>query len=56
MATTGGNCPLRACGTRFVGHNVMALNYLVDRYGAYLAHILELTEDSKIKASLTSTG
>ena len=51
MPTAGGNRPLRACGTRFVGHKVMALNRLVDRYGAYLTHILELTEDSRVKAS-----
>lgn len=51
MPTAGGNRPLRACGTRFVGHKVMALNRLVDQYGAYLAHILELTEDSRVKAS-----
>ena len=51
MPAAGGNRPLRACGTRFVGHKVTALNRLVDRYGAYLAHILELTEDPRVKAS-----
>ena len=40
---------MRACGTRFVGHKVAALNRLVDRYGAYLAHLLELTEDPRVK-------
>lgn len=51
LPSAGGNRPLRACGTRFVGHKVSALNRLVDRYGAYLAHILELTEDPRVKAT-----
>lgn len=51
LPSAGGNRPLRACGTRFVGHKVSALNRLVDRYGAYLAHILELTEDPRVKAA-----
>ena len=49
MPASGGNRPLRACGTRFVGHKVAAFNRLVDRYGAYLAHLLELTEDPRGK-------
>ena len=49
MPASGGNRPLRACGTRFVGHKVAALNRVVDRYGAYLAHLLELTEDHRVK-------
>ena len=51
LPSAGGNRPLRACGARFVGHKVSALNCLVDRYGAYLAHILELTEDPRVKAA-----
>ena len=49
MPASGGNRPLRACGTQFVGHKVAALNRLVDQYGAYLAHLLELTEEPRVK-------
>ena len=45
-----GNRPLRACGTRFVAHKVAALGRLIDRYGAYLAHLTALTEDPKVKS------
>ena len=45
----GGNRPLRACGTRFVSHKVAALNFFVDRYGAYFSHLIALTEDSIVK-------
>ena len=39
-----GNPPLRACGTRFVSHKVAAINHFVDRYGAYVSHLIALTE------------
>ena len=39
----GGIRPLRACGTRFIAHKVCAL----DRFGAYLNHLLTLIEDPK---------
>ena len=48
MPAAGEYCPLRACGTPFVGQKVTALNH---GYGVYLAPILELTEDSRVKAS-----
>ena len=41
--------PLRACGTRFVAHKVCALERILDRYGAYLNHLIALTEDPKTK-------
>ena len=44
--TSGGSRPIRACGTRFITHNVAALNRIIDRFGAYLSHITALTEDS----------
>ena len=43
----GGVRPLRACGTRFVAHKVSALERILDRFGAYLNHLLALTEDPK---------
>ena len=46
----GGSRPLRACGTRFVSHKVAAIGRLIDRYGAYLAHLTTLTEDSSVRA------
>ena len=45
-----GNRPLRACGTRFVAHKVAALGCLIDRYGAYLAHLTALIEDPHVKS------
>ena len=44
----GGNRPLRACGTRFVTHKVSAFG---NRFGAYLAHLVALTEDSSVTPS-----
>ena len=48
-ATTKGNRPLRACGTRFVTHKVTALGRFINRYGAYIAHLITLTEDPSVK-------
>ena len=45
----GGNRPLRACGTRFITHKVAAIGRLLDRYGAYIAHLTSLTEDSSVR-------
>ena len=46
----GGNRPIRACGTRFVCHKVHALERILDRFGAYLNHLITLSEDSATKA------
>jgi len=46
----GGQRPLRACGTRFVAHKVSALERIIDRYGAYMNHLIALTEDSSVRA------
>ena len=45
----GGVRPLRACGTRFLAHKVCALERIIDRFGAYLNHLLALIEDPKTK-------
>ena len=50
MPSRGGSRPLRACGTRFVAHKVTALERLVDKYGAYLCHLVAMTEDVSIKS------
>jgi len=46
----GGNLPVRCQGTRWVSHKRKALQRVVDRYGAYIAHLIALTEDKTIKA------
>ena len=50
LPASGGTRPLRACGTRFIAHKVAALGRLVDRLGAYLAHLTTMSEDSSVKA------
>ena len=50
MPIQGGSCPLRACGTRFVTHKVAALGRVVDRFGAYLSHMVAITEDTSLKS------
>ena len=45
-----GNRPLRACGTRFVCHKVRALERILDRFGAYLNHLVTLIEDPSTKS------
>ena len=49
--SSGGNKPLRACGTRFIAHKVSAMHGMVERYGAYLAHITSLAADQSVKAT-----
>ena len=45
-----GNCPIRSCGTRWITHRRKALQRVVDRYGAYIAHLSTLAEDTSLKA------
>lgn len=47
----GGNIPLRACGTRWVSHKVVAISRFLERYGAYIAHLITLTEDPAVKST-----
>ena len=49
MSSKGGNRPLHICGTRFVSHKVAALERLIERFGAYLAHLITMTEDSSMQ-------
>lgn len=46
----GGTRPLRACGTHFISHKVVALERLLDRFGAYLNHLIALIEDPTTKS------
>lgn len=50
MPKEGGNRPIRACGSRFICHKVAAIGRFIDRYGAYISHLIALTEDSSVKA------
>ena len=50
MPKEGGNRPIRACGTRFISHKVAAIGRFLDRYGAYIAHLTSLTEDTSVRA------
>ena len=52
MPWESGNRPLRACVTRFVSHKVAALNHFIDKYGAYVSHLIALTEDSSVKPAV----
>ena len=45
-----GNIPLRACGTRWISQKVVTIGRLLDRYGAYIAHLITLTEDPAVKS------
>jgi len=44
----GGNLPVRSHGSRWISHKRNALQRLVDRYGAYLNHLLAIIEDSSV--------
>ena len=46
----GGNLPVRSQGSRWINHKRKALQRVVDRYGAYLNHLLALIEDPSVKS------
>ena len=45
----GGNKPVRSQGSRWINHKRKALQRVVDRYGAYISHLVTLTEDTSLK-------
>ena len=47
---TGGNIPVRSQGSRWISHKRKALQLVVDHYGAYIRHLITLSEDSSVKA------
>jgi hypothetical protein len=49
MSSKGGSRPLRACGTRFVAHKVAVLERVIERFGAYLTHLIAMAEDASMK-------
>ena len=50
MPQQGGSRPLCACGTRFVAHKAAALGRLIEHFGAYIAHLIALSEDSAVRS------
>ena len=47
-----GNLPVRSQGTRWIiSHKRKALQRLVDRYGAYINHVITLSEDQTMKTT-----
>ena len=50
FSNSGGHKPLRACGTRFIAHKVSAMHRVVEKYGAYVAHIISLAGYRSVKA------
>lgn len=45
----GGDIPNRSQGSRWIDHKRKALQRVVDRYGAYIAHLSTLAEDPSVK-------
>ena len=46
----GGDLPVRSQGSRWITHRRNALQRVIDRFGAYISHIITLAEDSTMKA------
>ena len=46
---SGGNIPVRAHGSRWITHKRNALLRVIDRYGAYIAHLTSLSQDGSVK-------
>lgn len=48
---SGGNLPVQSQGSRSISYKQKALQRIVDCYGAYLNHMIALTEDSSVKGT-----
>ena len=46
----GGDKPIRSQGSRWITHKRNALQRFIDRYGAYLNHLITLSEDETIRS------
>ncbi len=44
-----GNAPVRSQGSRWINHKRKALQRVVDRFGAYTAHLATLSKDTLLK-------
>ena len=47
----GGNTPVRAHGSRWISHKRKAMQRIVDRFGVYMSHLTNLSQDSSLKAA-----
>ena len=47
----GGDAPIRSQGSRWISHKRQALQRITDRYGAYVAHLTTLSNDSSINST-----
>ena len=46
----GGTKPIRASGSRWVGHKFNAMKRILSKYGAYTNHLASLSEDPSVKS------
>ena len=46
----GGSKPIRACGSRWIGHKWNAMKRVLARYGAYTNHLSAMSEDRSFKS------
>ena len=44
----GGDAPIRSQGSRWTSHKRQALQRIIDRYGAYISHLMDLSVDSSV--------
>ncbi len=47
----GGTKPIRASGSRWVGHKFNAMKRILSKYGAYTNHLAALSEDPTVKSA-----
>lgn len=47
----GGSKPIRACGSRWIGHKWNAMKHVLARYGAYTNHLAAMSEDRSFKST-----
>ena len=47
----GGALPMRCNGSRWISHKRKALQRVIDKFGAYIAHLSTLCQDSSVKSA-----
>ena len=48
---SGGSRPIRACGSRWVGHKLNAMKCVLSKYGAYTNHLIPLSKDQAVRSA-----
>ena len=48
--TSGGIKPKRSCGTRWIAHKISAMKVLIDKWGVYMQHLKDMSEDRSYKS------